>query len=186
MALGGADKGRGGKKLLFVGAAVGGFLTLMAVIASAFIVEATSTDAFCTRCHVMVPFKQAWEESVHGGNNPQGFKAQCTDCHLPHTNVVEYMVAKAQTGIHDVVANMTIDPATHDWMGNAEKNRKHFTFESACLHCHQDLTPPGQKPGGRKAHRAYLLGETDQGCVDCHPHVGHKEMADRVQAWFKP
>ena len=185
MALGGAGEGGNGRRLLILGVVAGVFLTLVAVLASAFVVEATSTDRFCTQCHVMIPFKQAWEDSVHGGNNPQGFKAQCTDCHLPHTNLVEYLMVKTQTGIHDVVANMTIDPLTHDWMGNAEKNRTNFTFESACMACHQDLTPPGQKPGARKAHRAYLLGETEKGCVDCHPHVGHKDMGDRVARWFK-
>ena len=67
----------------------------------------------------------------------------------------------------------------------AEKRRLKFTFESACRHCHHVLTPPGMPMGGLIAHRAYLIGETTKKCADCHPHVGHKDMIETANRFFK-
>lgn len=169
---------------LALGAGV--LLTLAGVLASGFAVEATSTSRFCDRCHVMTPFYMAWKESVHGGKNPQGFAAQCVDCHLPQDNFVDYLVTKAETGTSDVVHNMTIDPATYDWAGNAKRHRREFTYDSACRRCHRNMTPPGIPFGGFIAHRAYLLKETGRHCVDCHPRVGHKDLFTTVDAYFHP
>ena len=184
-----ASKGTGrpkrSKAALWVGLAMGLLLATVVVLASGFMVETTNTDTFCVSCHVMVPFRTAWKESVHGGNNPQGFAAQCVDCHLPHGNFVDYLFTKAITGTHDVIANMTIDPLQHDWAKNAEENRTEFTYDSACRRCHHDLTPKGIPYGGLRAHRTYLLGEIQRHCVDCHPHVGHKDMMKQVDTFFK-
>jgi cytochrome c-type protein NapC len=173
------------KAALWVGMVMGLMLTLVVVLASGFMVETTNTDKFCISCHVMTPFRTSWQNSVHGGQNPQGFAAQCVDCHLPHGNFVEYLTAKAITGTHDVIANMSIDPLEHDWAKNAEENRTHFTFDNACRKCHHNLTPVGIPHGGLRAHRTYLLGETDKHCTDCHPHVGHKDMLKTAEEFFQ-
>lgn len=174
-----------GKKLLITGVIAGVFLSLITVLASGFMVETTNTDQFCVSCHSMTPFRNAWTESKHGGQNARGFKAQCVDCHLPHGNFVEYLTTKAITGTSDVINNMIIDPYTYDWIGAAEKNRLNFTYDSACRRCHADLTPPGLTPGGRRAHKTYLLGKTSKRCADCHPHVGHKDMTGHINSYFK-
>lgn len=170
---------------LWIGLGMGGLLTIALVLASGFMVETTNTDTFCVSCHAMTPFRTAWKNSVHGGRNPQGFAAQCVDCHLPHGNFLQYLVAKAITGTHDVIVNFSIDPVTHDWKGNAEKNRGEFTFDSACRKCHHDLTPKGIGHGGLRAHRTYLLGEVDRSCTDCHPHVGHHDIWEEVDRYFQ-
>lgn len=167
-----------------IGAAVGVVFSVLMVLASGFMIETTNTDTFCVSCHIMNPFRTSWTSSVHGGHNPEGFAAQCVDCHLPHGNFVEYLTVKAITGTSDVIHNITIDGAAHDWEGSAERNRKKFTFDSACRSCHEDLTPPGIPHGGLIAHRAYLRGATSRMCVDCHPHVGHDEMIDHVEEYF--
>ena len=170
---------------LWVGMVMGLLLTLVVVLASGFMVETTNTDKFCVTCHVMTPFRTAWQNSVHGGKNPQGFAAQCVDCHLPHGNFVEYLTAKAITGTHDVIANLSIDPLEHDWKKNSEENRHKFTFDSACRKCHHDLTPEGIPHGGLRAHRTYLLGEIQKQCTDCHPHVGHHDTWNEVDRFFQ-
>jgi len=170
----------------WIGIAVGGILTMMLVLASGFMIETTNTDTFCISCHAMTPFRDAWKQAVHGGKNPQGFAAQCVDCHLPHGNFMEYITAKAVTGTGDVFQNMVIDAETFDWMGNAERKRHHFTYDSACRRCHLRLdAAPGMPRGGFLAHRAYLRGDTTKKCAECHNHVGHKDMADMVERYFR-
>ncbi|MEN8258479.1 MAG: NapC/NirT family cytochrome c [Thermodesulfobacteriota bacterium] len=173
------------KKALWVGLSMGVVLALVTVLASGFMVETTNTDKFCVSCHAMTPFRMSWKESVHGGQNPQGFAAQCVDCHLPHGNFVEYLTTKAITGTGDVIHNVTFDPEKFDWAANAEKNRLDFTFDSACKACHHNLTPPGIPRGGLIAHRAYLSGETRKQCAECHPHVGHKDMLETATTFFQ-
>ncbi len=168
------------------GLIIGVVLTTLTVLASGFMIETTNTDTFCVSCHAMTPFRTAWQQAVHGGQNPQGFTAQCVDCHLPHGSFVEYVVAKGVTGTSDVIQNFTIDLEKFDWMANAEKRRLKFTYDSACRRCHHHLdAAPGMPRGGFLAHRAYLRGDTTKKCASCHPHVGHKNMAEMVDRYFK-
>jgi cytochrome c nitrite reductase small subunit len=181
-----AGKNRSGsRKTWWVGLSAGVLIALITVLASGFMVETTNTDTFCVSCHSMIPFRTAWKESVHGGRNPQGFAAQCVDCHLPHGNFMEYLTTKAITGTGDVFQNLFFDPTEFDWAANAEENRLKFTFDSACRRCHQDLTPRGIGMGGLIAHRAYLLGEVEKRCTECHPRVGHKRMIEIAEQYFK-
>ena len=117
--------------------------------------------------------------------NPQGFRAQCVDCHLPHGNFVDYLVTKAVTGTGDVLQNITFDPHEFDWAANAEENRLEFTFDSACRRCHHNLHGKGLSSGGFIAHRAYERGETDRQCASCHPHVGHNDIVGTSVEFFR-
>jgi len=173
------------RKGWWFGAGIGVVLTIMMVLASGFMINTTNTDTFCVSCHIMTPFRTSWQDSVHGGQNPQGFAAQCVDCHLPHGNFFEFLTVKAITGTNDIIHNFYIDPATYDWAAAAEKNRLKFTFDSACRRCHHVLTPPGIPRGGFLAHRTYLRGETTKRCADCHPRVGHKNMIEEANKYFK-
>jgi len=172
------------KKTWWVGLGVGVLLTIVMILASGFMIETTNKDTFCASCHVMEPFRSSWQEARHGGNNPKGFAAQCVDCHLPHGNFFQFFMVKGMTGTGDVIQNFFIDGAEFDWAGNAEKKRLKFTFESACRHCHHNLTPPGIPFGGLIAHRTYLRGDTTKQCADCHPHVGHKDMIETANKFF--
>lgn len=172
-------------KPLIFGLSIGILVTIVTVLASGFMVETTNTDTFCISCHAMTPSRISWQDSVHGGQNPQGKRAQCVDCHLPHGNFVEYFMTKAVTGIGDVVQNITFDPHEFDWAGNAEANRVNFTFDSACRRCHHNLTGPGLSSGGFIAHRSYLRGSANRKCVDCHPHVGHEDLVETTEEFFE-
>ena len=160
-------------------------LTIVLVLSSGFMIDITNKDVFCATCHVMKPFRAAWQEDAHGGKNPQGFAAQCVDCHLPHGDFFEFFMVKAITGVGDVIQNLYIDGDEFDWAGNAEKRRLKFTFESACRHCHPVLTPPGITSGGLIAHRTYLREDTKKTCAECHPRVGHKDMIEMANNFFK-
>ncbi len=177
-------KKSGSRKGWWFGLIIGAILTVMMVLASGFMIETTNTDTFCASCHIMIPFRTAWTKAVHGGQNPQGFAAQCVDCHLPHGDFFQFLITKAITGTGDVIQNFYIDPKTFDWAGNAEKNRLKFTFDSACRHCHHVLVPPGMPRGGFLAHRAYLRGEIKKRCTECHPNVGHKNMIQEADRFF--
>jgi cytochrome c nitrite reductase small subunit len=173
------------KRAWWVGLVVGIVLAAVTVLASGFMIETTNKDTFCVTCHVMTPFRTSWQEAVHGGKNPQGFAAQCVDCHLPHGNFFQFFMVKGITGTGDVIQNFYIDGAEFDWAANAKERLHKFTFDSACRHCHHVLTPPGLPFGGFIAHRTYLRGDTDKRCADCHPHVGHKDMMEMADEFFK-
>ena len=162
----------------------GAIITVLLVLASGFMVETTNTDTFCVSCHAMTPMRTAWQNSPHGGQNKRGVVAQCVDCHLPHGNFVEYLTTKAITGTSDVIHNLTFDPYNFDWKKNADENRLEFTFDSACVNCHENLTPPGLPRGGLIAHRSYMNGTAEKHCVECHPHVGHKNLLEETDRYF--
>jgi len=98
MASADAPKKAGGKKGWWFGVVIGVVLTVVTVLASGFMIETTNTDTFCVSCHIMTPFRTAWQQAVHGGQNPQGFAAQCVDCHLPHGNFFQFFMVKGKTG----------------------------------------------------------------------------------------
>ncbi len=173
-----------GKKSWLLGAVAGIFATVIVVLSSGFMIDATNKDVFCASCHIMEPFQQSWKQAVHGGNNRQGFAAQCVDCHLPHGNFLEYIVVKGLTGASDIFHNIYVDGAEVDWQENAEKYRLDFTYESGCRHCHSVLTPPGLSAGGFIAHRSFLRGTANRTCAECHPHVGHENMVETAEQFF--
>jgi cytochrome c nitrite reductase small subunit len=171
------------KRILFIGLLTGFILATGGMLASGYMIEATNKDNFCISCHAMKPFRTAWTKSKHGRLNSKGLVAQCTDCHLPHDGLINYISTKAYTGIHDIVQNLIIDPYEYDWIGRTEARRE-FTYDSACMACHQNMTPQGMTTSGILAHRAYLLGDLDKRCADCHQHVGHKDLKTEVNKYF--
>ena len=68
-----APQKSGSKKGWWFGVIVGIVLMVVIVLASGFMIETTNTDTFCVSCHYMQPFRTAWQQAVHGGQNPQGF-----------------------------------------------------------------------------------------------------------------
>jgi cytochrome c-type protein NapC len=124
---------------------------------------------------------ESYEQDVHGGNNPQGIRVACTECHLPHGNEVEYIIAKARTGLHDIWAELTKDTEKIDWQALRE-HRERYVYDSGCLKCHsrlQEATEVSNK--AFVAHRPYFLGETDKQCVTCHEHVGHHDLGEYLK-----
>ncbi|MBK1646291.1 hypothetical protein CKO25_16885 [Thiocapsa imhoffii] len=139
-------------------------------------IQATSDHAFCTSCHVMEPFALAYDADVHGGQNAGGLVAHCVDCHLPHETPGGYLLAKIQTGVHDLMSQMLLVFREPDWIGNLER-RAEYVFDSGCLNCHANLREaPNPNPAVVFAHRAYFQEGSNLVCVTCHAHVGHKDL----------
>ncbi|WP_320172905.1 NapC/NirT family cytochrome c [Maridesulfovibrio sp.] len=170
-------------RILVLGILTGFVLATGAMLASGYMIAATNKDTFCVSCHAMKPFRSAWKNSKHGMRNAKGLAAQCTDCHLPHDGLINYVTTKAYTGARDIINNLIIDPYEYDWVRRAEARRE-FTYDSSCRACHQNLTPQGMRTAGILAHREYLLGDLDKRCVDCHKHVGHKNLKTEVRNYF--
>ncbi|GEM_PF-147482 len=165
------------------------FVGLLIAFITAIAVKETSAVNFCSSCHSMRPMANAYLNSVHGGFGESGFVARCADCHLPHDSLMGYLVQKVRTGIHDVVTEVTKDTYNIDWKEKREE-RRHFTYDSSCLHCHENLlraTKPNKK--AYLAHKAYFSGklkvEVDHKkvpamCTDCHKYVGHYELGKEL------
>ena len=96
----------------------------------------TSTPEFCASCHEIKPAVVAWRASTHV-NNPQGFVADCMDCHLPAPHkTFDFFFAKTFHGIKDVIKHFTIEAY------DRQKNRAaaYASFNNAeCQKCHRNL-----------------------------------------------
>ncbi len=186
------DFGQNGKPSFKIVAVLGTIFTLVGLIIAyitTIAVKETSGVNFCSSCHSMQPMANAYLNSVHGGFGKSGFVAKCADCHLPHDSLHGYLIQKVRTGIHDVVTEITKDTYNIDWKEKREE-RRHFTYDSSCLHCHENLlraTKPNKK--AFLAHKAYFSGklkvEVDHKkvpamCVDCHKYVGHYELGKEL------
>ena len=139
-------------------------------------VHATGDVDFCESCHVMEPMVEAYWEDIHGGKNEHGIRAACTDCHLPHDSVLNYLVVKVISGMKDLRGNFLRDPDKIDWQERRE-HREHFTYDSGCMGCHRELKNATMSdPKAFKPHRDYFSGISDATCISCHENVGHKDL----------
>ena len=113
----------------------------------------TSTPEFCASCHEIKPAVVAWRSSTHV-NNPQGFVADCMDCHLPAPHkTFDFFFAKTFHGIKDVIKHFTIDEY------DRQKNREaaYASFNNAeCQKCHRNLLAHAGQARGHAgpSHRA--------------------------------
>lgn len=135
-------------------------------------IEVTSRADFCGACHVMEPMVESYHASVHGGNNPRGVMAACTDCHVSHENVFAHFVGKARSGTHDVWVTVFTNEKENDWQALRE-HREEYVYDSGCLTCHRNLEAV---TAGKGAHAKYFSGQIDEQCVSCHEEVGHDNL----------
>jgi cytochrome c-type protein NapC len=139
-------------------------------------VQYTSDDEFCSKCHSMKPITESYLADVHGGNNQTGFKAKCTDCHLPHSGPVNHLYKKAIMSINDVFVETFYDVDEIDW----EEKRVHrakYTYDSGCIKCHQNFDVIHQRDAHAKEAHDYYEANKHKKCVLCHKNVGHKDLS---------
>lgn len=137
-----------------------GIIALVIVLAvgmlsTEFITYLGDDPTTCNNCHVMDGVYEGW---YHAGHQPW---ANCTDCHVPHSNFVAKYYVKAVSGFNHV---------------------RHFTFGSIpepirakpatdeiiqenCIRCHSETVS------------AVADGQMDSGryCFECHRSVAHGE-----------
>ncbi|MHC4520501.1 MAG: NapC/NirT family cytochrome c, partial [Planctomycetota bacterium] len=88
---------------VLVGAAIGGAVVVARIAnAASYLSDAPET---CINCHVMTDAYASWQRGSHG------HVAVCTDCHVPHDNIVAKYAYKARDGMkHSYVFTMRAEP----------------------------------------------------------------------------
>ena len=174
------------KAVVFAGI-IGVFVTISWAVVDTGI-HATGDYEFCTGCHSHIPIGTSFREDIHGGNNSAGWRATCSQCHIPHDNALHYLWVKGVHGVVDPTMEILKDPYDIDWHGNRER-REHYVYDSGCLECHKFLQETSE--ANRKSfrpHRKYFDKEEEGlSCVGCHKHVGHANLGIHLkeQGWEK-
>ena len=136
----------------------------------------TSTPQFCAWCHEIRFAYNTWKTSTHV-NNPQGFVADCMDCHLPAPyDTFDFFYTKTAHGIRDIVVHFFQEEYDH------EKNRRkaYASFKNQqCQKCHRNILYIPDKRGAMLAHRSVLYARPgyEKRCVDCHRDLVHNARA---------
>jgi cytochrome c nitrite reductase small subunit len=112
-----------------------------------------SAPETCANCHAMDSQYENW---YHGGHSKA---AKCTDCHLPHDNIVVYYMEKGRQGAKDTYAFVT---GNIPILMRAEEETKGIV-QANCIRCHEDAVED------------IITGEPqfDRYCWDCHRHTAH-------------
>ena len=125
-----------------------GALVVIIPIAGWEAIEYTSTDNFCTKCHVMKDYRETALHSAHRNVN-------CKDCHIPQDNVVRMIAYKGYSGAVDIYSNVTGPPdilhTTAMSKGIIQKN---------CIRCHSDTVENVAKTDAKQ-------------CFECHSAIPH-------------
>ncbi|MDF1571866.1 MAG: SUMF1/EgtB/PvdO family nonheme iron enzyme [Bacteroidales bacterium] len=136
------------------------------------VVEATSSDEFCNKCHFHPHATTTWKQGVHY-NTASGTIVHCVECHLPSKGE-GYLPAKVVTGLRDVYGAVFKDSADFNWdLKSRPENAVHFTRDVSCVHCHQNLYPLEITHEGMDAHLYYEQQEGEVSCIKCHIDAGH-------------
>ncbi|SMF40631.1 cytochrome c-type protein NapC [Alteromonadaceae bacterium Bs31] len=174
-------------KFGIIAAAIGTFVTLSWAMVDTTI-HATSDHEFCSSCHSHKPIGSSYREDLHGGNNSVGWRASCSDCHIPQDNALHYLWVKGVHGVVDPTMEILKDPYDIDWHANRER-REHYVYDSGCLSCHKYLEQTSEENAKSfRPHRKYFSGsEKELSCVGCHEHVGHANLGIHLQeqGWEK-
>lgn len=145
--------------IIAVAAAVIALATFV-VVSDATAYAGTASET-CNNCHVMNPMYENYYHAAHQR------AAECSDCHLPHENIIAYYLEKGRQGAHDVYVFST--GQTPEVLRANEKSQK--IIQSNCIRCHEqtveDITM-GAQP-------------FDRMCWDCHRSVAHgkRGLADQ-------
>jgi cytochrome c nitrite reductase small subunit len=107
----------------------------------------------CNNCHVMDSQYENWYHAAH-----EKF-AVCSDCHLPHQNIVRYYLYKGYSGIRDVYS-FTFKTYPAAIRANQQTDE---IVQTNCIRCHTDTV------------EAILSGlqPFDRYCWDCHRSTAH-------------
>ena len=109
----------------------------------------------CNNCHVMDAQYEGWFHAAH-----ENFTA-CTDCHLPHQNIVSYYLYKGYSGMRDVYSfTFKTYPAAIRASHQTDE-----IVQANCIRCHTDTV------------ESIITGPQsfDRYCWDCHRSVAHGE-----------
>ena len=114
---------------------------------------AGTSASTCNNCHVMDSQYENWYHAAHADSTV------CVECHLPHDNPINYYVAKARTGLHDVYYFSTGQTPE---LIRAKPDTQRY-IQANCVRCHRSTVED------------ILSGPQafDRNCWDCHRSVAH-------------
>lgn len=164
------------KKWALVGA---GIFTLgaLALWGAQQVFHHTNSTEFCVSCHSMHTPQKEWEGSSHFMNR-RGIRAECHDCHVPHSGL-DYLKTKI-LAVKDVWGELTgkiPDEAAY------EKNRLEMAQSvwktmkeqdsATCRSCHntEAWLLHEQSKTAQKMHKN--MQQSGQTCIDCHKGIVH-------------
>ena len=162
------------KKFLLVGLA-GLVLGFSLMIAFNYVWVNSSKNESCMACHFHPESDASWKQSVHY-NNESGVMTDCVACHLPPKGSLEYVKAKAKTGMKDLWSYMTKNPEDVDWDSKGElEYAQTIVYNESCKACHVNIFPKGITDEGVTAHLYYDENEEKLNlqCISCHLDAGH-------------
>ena len=117
--------------------------------------------ATCNNCHVMDAQYENWYHAAHDRY------AVCTDCHLPHQNVVSYYIYKGYSGMKDVIS---FTFKTYPAALRATRQTDQIV-QANCIRCHANTVEnivAGPQP-------------FDRTCWSCHRSAAHGERGYSLQ-----
>jgi len=101
----------------------------------------------CANCHVMTDAYASWRSGSHGA------VAVCTDCHLPHQNIIAMNRFKATDGMrHSAIFTAGTEPQVIELSRGAVP-----VIQQNCVRCHGD-----------RFAMIRLAGSEERTCWDCH------------------
>jgi len=160
------------RKRLLLLLILGFSLGMVAAVSSHKAIRATSTDTFCEVCHVHPHVFGSWKLSGHY-DTKSGVRIGCVACHLPPEGE-GYLKEKIRLGAKDVYGYLTKDSADFNWEARRSvEMAQHFTYQSSCVKCHENLFPLTITKEGQEAHLYYTQHEKELLCLNCHIDAGH-------------
>lgn len=145
--------------------------------------HAVSSNEFCASCHTMAPMAETFTLSPHGGGGSKGIVANCVDCHLPVSNVVEELYVKGTSGIRHMWGEYVLGMEALNYQELHEK-RTEFVYDSGCESCHKMLESRAvaateTSPVADQVHQlAFLNRDNDPNyqCASCHYDIAHPDL----------
>ena len=155
-----------------------GAVALAFLLGTSAAVVQTQKNAFCLSCHTMRPYEKELAASPHA-KDAKGQAIGCARCHVPGTNVLRMLAAKAYMGSKDLwVYHVEAPDALH--RAAMQPRARRFVDDANCRVCHEDLAKNAKNDGpvsaeGKLAHDAYLgvNGRARSGCAGCHANMAH-------------
>ncbi|ROV62192.1 cytochrome C [Vibrio ponticus] len=165
--------------ILTIGAGIG----LLAALPATEVLHAFSTNEYCGTCHTMEPAAETFAKSVHGGNNSQGFVAECVSCHLPNSNVVDELWVKGTSGMRHLFGEYVLQMESLDYE-ELHPKRTEYVFDSGCINCHRKLEERAkvattESPIADQTHQiAFARKDSDSNwqCSSCHYDIAHPDL----------
>lgn len=155
--------------------AIGGWLLFGGTTA---ILHYTSSTEFCVSCHTMQIPKEEWQGSRHF-SNPQGIRAECSDCHIP-PQPIDYLLTKIRATkdiYHEFITGKIDTEEKYEEhrlsMAQMVWDQMKANDSATCRTCHTyDAMEMFDQT--RQAMRMHQYGiDNNQTCIDCHKGVAH-------------